>query len=290
MKIKKIEKIDYDGDVYNLHIEDNHNYFANGICVSNCHGLKADEIKGVALKAVNAEYRIGFTGTLPDDKAEYMLIEGITGRVLDQVLLKQLITEKSISDLTINLIKLNYPESIVTRLDQDTYEAEKDFIEKDPSRNKALINIAMMHAKTSQNVLILTKKIDHGERLVAMLAERGITSPFIYGESSRDARQQVRKDLEKDGGHIVVASVGVFAVGVSINRLHVVIFGAAGKSKIRTLQAVGRGVRLHSTKARLQLYDICENLKFSKKHTGDRKRYYKKNELPLKEKEVEINV
>jgi ATP-dependent DNA helicase DinG len=37
MKIKSIKKIDYIDDVYNLHIEDNHNYFANNHCVSNCH-------------------------------------------------------------------------------------------------------------------------------------------------------------------------------------------------------------------------------------------------------------
>ena len=37
MKIKSIKKIDYKEDVYNLHIEDNHNYFANNHCVSNCH-------------------------------------------------------------------------------------------------------------------------------------------------------------------------------------------------------------------------------------------------------------
>ena len=37
MKIKSIKKIDYKDDVYNLHIKDNHNYFANNHCVSNCH-------------------------------------------------------------------------------------------------------------------------------------------------------------------------------------------------------------------------------------------------------------
>jgi superfamily II DNA or RNA helicase len=259
------------------------------ILVDECHGLKADEIKGVALKAVNAEYRLGFTGTLPEDKAEYMLVEGVTGRVLDQVLTKQLIAEKSISDLNINLIRLNYPQAIVDRLSTDTYDAEKSFIEKDESRNKLLINVAKLHADNGQNVLLLVKKIDHGKHLVDMLAARGITSPFIYGETPPEERQQLRKDLEAGGGKIVVASIGVFAVGVSINRLHVVIFGAAGKSKIKTLQAVGRGLRLHSTKAKLQLYDISENLKFSKDHTNDRKKYYKRNEFPLKEKIIEIN-
>lgn len=37
MRIKSIKKIDYKEDVYNLHIKDNHNYFANNHCVSNCH-------------------------------------------------------------------------------------------------------------------------------------------------------------------------------------------------------------------------------------------------------------
>jgi superfamily II DNA or RNA helicase len=260
------------------------------ILVDEAHGLKSDEIKGVALKAVNAEYRLGFTGTLPEDKAEYMLVEGVTGRVLDQVLPKQLIAEKSISDLTINMIRLNYPQSIVDRLSQDTYDAEKTFIENDESRNKLLINVAKIHADNGQNVLLLVKKIDHGKKLVEMLEARGIKSPFIYGETPPEERQQLRRDLEKAGGNIVVASVGVFAVGVSINRLHVVIFGSAGKSKIKTLQAVGRGLRLHSTKSKLQLYDVSENLKFSKDHTNDRKKYYKRNEFPLKEKIIDLNV
>ena len=37
MRIKSIRRIDYVEDVYNLHVEDNHNYFANNHCVSNCH-------------------------------------------------------------------------------------------------------------------------------------------------------------------------------------------------------------------------------------------------------------
>lgn len=39
MKIKKIKKIDYKSDVYNLHVKNNHNYFANNHCVSNCHNF-----------------------------------------------------------------------------------------------------------------------------------------------------------------------------------------------------------------------------------------------------------
>lgn len=37
MKIKKITKIPYKGKVYNISVKDNHNYFAEGILVGNCH-------------------------------------------------------------------------------------------------------------------------------------------------------------------------------------------------------------------------------------------------------------
>lgn len=55
MKLKSIRKIDKPEKVYNLHVEKNHNYFANDICVSNCHGAKAGSIQKCLKKCVNAE-------------------------------------------------------------------------------------------------------------------------------------------------------------------------------------------------------------------------------------------
>lgn len=37
MKLKQINKSFYSGKVYNIEVEDNHNYFANNILVSNCY-------------------------------------------------------------------------------------------------------------------------------------------------------------------------------------------------------------------------------------------------------------
>jgi len=70
MKIKKIEHIDYTGDVYNLHIEDNHNYFVDGNCVKNCHGAKAWVAQQIMQNAIQSFMRIGLTGTIPKDKLD----------------------------------------------------------------------------------------------------------------------------------------------------------------------------------------------------------------------------
>lgn len=37
MKIKTITEVDYNGYVHNVEVADNHNYFCNGVLVSNCH-------------------------------------------------------------------------------------------------------------------------------------------------------------------------------------------------------------------------------------------------------------
>lgn len=288
MKIKNIKKIEHNDEVFNLHIEDNHNYFANDICVSNCHNLKADIVRSVAENMVNASYRLGFTGTMPDPKSDYMLIEGVLGPVVDKVTPGELIKLKQISDIQINILRLNYSESVVKYYETETYEAEKSFVEGDERRNKAIVNIAKKYAENDKNTLILVKKIEHGETIMSMLQEKGVKCNMVCGDTKINERNDIRHNIEKSGGNVVVATVGVYSTGVSIKRLHCVIFAAAGKSKIQTLQSVGRGLRKHDSKKKLQLYDIAENLKFSKDHLRKRLKFYEKNNFPFTTKDIDV--
>ena len=43
MKIKKINKINYNGNVYDLTIENNHNYYISNCLVHNCHEMSNKE-------------------------------------------------------------------------------------------------------------------------------------------------------------------------------------------------------------------------------------------------------
>lgn len=55
MKIKKITKINRNNeDVFNLTVKDNHNYFVNGILVSNCHNTENEVINFMTL-TLNAD-------------------------------------------------------------------------------------------------------------------------------------------------------------------------------------------------------------------------------------------
>ena len=51
------------------------------------------------------------------------------------------------------------------------------------------------------------------------------------------------------------------STGVSIKRLHHVVFASSSKSEIRVLQSVGRGLRMHETKDRVYVWDLVDDLR-----------------------------
>ena len=63
------QKIDYEGDVYNLEVEDDHTYIANGVSVHNCFGT-----------GFLGGYEGGYAEIIAPDDAEKRISQGITGR------------------------------------------------------------------------------------------------------------------------------------------------------------------------------------------------------------------
>ena len=79
MKILSIKEIEKPEETYNLHIQDNHNYFANNINVSNCHRYAADISSEIIKESKNAKCKWGLTGTLPEDTIAKLTLMGLFG-------------------------------------------------------------------------------------------------------------------------------------------------------------------------------------------------------------------
>jgi superfamily II DNA or RNA helicase len=62
--------------------------------------------------------------------------------------------------------------------------------------------------------------------------------------------------------------------GVNIPRLHDIIFFSSFRSKIKVLQSLGRGTRLHESKDKLRVYDIVDDLTYIT-YQGERKVVHK---------------
>lgn len=62
---------------------------------------------------------------------------------------------------------------------------------------------------------------------------------------------------------VIVGSMATMSTGVNIPRLRNAIFAnPTNKSKIKTLQSIGRTLRLHEEKDVAVLYDVVDNLSY----------------------------
>ena len=78
---------------------------------------------------------------------------------------------------------------------------------------------------------------------------------------------------------IVIAISKIFSTGINIKNLHYIIFGSGGKAKIKLIQSIGRGLRLHKEKSKLIIFDIGDNLQYGTQHLAKRLLHYKKESI-----------
>jgi superfamily II DNA or RNA helicase len=271
------------------------------LIVDECHGQKADVVRSVAEGAINTQYRLGFTGTMPEEdrKADTAQIIGTLGPVVDKITTEELQKLKMVSQLKINIPYISYSDEEIKELKssirilmkqkkpREAYQLEKTFTQKHEKRNAFIGKITKKMLDLDRNVLILVNKLDHVDTIVEALKAININPFVVTGQvKDTDERNEVRKKMELSGGNVIVATSGVYSTGISINRLHCVIFADPGKSKITTLQSVGRGLRLHETKDKLYLFDVSDNLVFGNKHLEKRMEFYARNNFDVEIKEI----
>jgi superfamily II DNA or RNA helicase len=150
-----------------------------------------------------------------------------------------------------------------------TYQEEIDWIVTNDLRNKFICDLAN---SLKGNSLILFQFVDkHGKKLKEILdnMNTGRKIFFIHGGTDVEDREEVRKIAETEENAIIIASYGTFSTGVSINRLHNIIFSSPSKSRIRVLQSIGRQLRKSEFKEKAKLYDLADDLcwKSYKNHT-----------------------
>ena len=147
--------------------------------------------------------------------------------------------------------------------------------------------VADIAAIQTETCLILANNIQHCKNLYDLCKKKtsGREVYLITGSTKSDLRSEIRKSAELHKGAIIVATFGCLSTGVSIKNIHSVIFASPTKSTIRTLQSIGRGLRISSSKWKVKLYDIVDDLSYKKyknyalKHFISRLKIYNKQKF-----------
>jgi len=260
------------------------------VLIDECHKLRRGNEINNLLKHITTNHLFGFTGTMPEDKVDQWNIIGKIGPILFEKTSHSLREEEYISDAKIKVLKLKYktkPLYIKSGVSNPTeaYEEENDFLYKNVFRNKI---IAGLSSKLDNNTLVLVDRIEHGLELTNKIKQAAPNKKvyFIRGEMEVEDREKIRVLMEKSTDVVCVAIARIFSTGINIKNLHYIIFAIAGKAKVKILQSIGRGLRLHETKEKLIIFDIADDLVYGKKHLVKRIELYEKEQINYEIKEI----
>jgi superfamily II DNA or RNA helicase len=254
------------------------------------HLFKAQSLTTILTSCINAKYRIGLTGTLDGTKTHKLVLEGLFGQVKQVTTTRELMDKQQVSDFEIKCLILKHPDDICLEMKDKDYQAEIQYLIASEARNKFIKNLAV---SLGNNTLILYQMVaKHGQVLYDMirntekLGDRKVF--FVHGGTETEDREKIREIMERENDAIIVASYGTFSTGINIRNLHNIIFASPSKSRVRSLQSIGRGLRNSEGKDKATLYDIADDLRYKKhmnftlKHFVERVKIYTEEKFPLK--------
>ena len=229
------------------------------------HLFKAKSLTSILNKCTTTPYRVGTTGTLDGTHTHKLVLEGLFGPVYKVTTTKKLINDKTLADLEIFNIILEYSDEIKKAQKGKSYQDEMDFLVQHEARNKFIRNLAIIQ---TSNTLVLFQYVEkHGKVLKDMITEKAVNRKvfFVYGGTDTEQREDIRRITETETDAIIVASYGTFSTGINIKNLHNIIFASPSKSRVRNLQSIGRGLRTSESKTSCKLYDIADDLTWKSK-------------------------
>lgn len=245
-------------------------------------------IQDVSKKCKKADYRLGFTGTLPDEDYDLYNIFGYLGPQIFELKTGDLIDKGVLSKIVIANIIYRYPETVIKENKNRPYAEEIRFIESYKGRYGVLKYI-FKNVNEGENTLILCRHIDHLKTIENYLLKT-LDDKYkvfvIYGNISAEEREHIRMMMEREDNMVLIGTYATMSTGVNIRRLHNIVFFSSYKRKIKILQSIGRGLRVHEDKDKLILWDVVDDLTWKKrtgrkaknyvyKHFEERLKYYK---------------
>lgn len=240
------------------------------VATDEAHTAKANTLISILTRTFGtAKIRFGMSGTYPGkNSVEILTIQSLLGPKLINISAKKLMDKGLISNVKIKSILLHHDNrkfaegvyNIKKRGDgQKAWQLESEYIRNSAKRKTFIKNLT---DKFKSNSLILFHNIDYGTDLYNYLKDncQGKDVFYIDGSTSMEKREYIKKKMEDTSGNvkILVASFGTTSTGVNIKAITNIIFAQGFRSEQVIRQSIGRGLRLHSEKNKLVVFDIVD--------------------------------
>jgi superfamily II DNA or RNA helicase len=269
-------------ELYDLEIENEHNYFVEDVLVHNCHHLNShNSMMAEVLKKTLAPIRIGLSAELPKTEQGKLILEGYLGPVISEFNFDEGVKVGILAKPIFNLIPVPYTQEIGETLrygntkDKDGNLVkgmyQKGIIEN-KSRNRIALTETMKSINNGDSVLLLTgRDTQHGHILKEMAKDIfDLDIHFIYGDTEKQTRPLIQEMLNKKEIKCVISNV-VWKEGINIPSLNHIINVGGEKYPV---QIVGRGSRAINGKTIFHVTDFLDPYKYLSHHTVLRLIFY----------------
>jgi superfamily II DNA or RNA helicase len=248
------------------------------VIVDEVHMAKADALKSLLTGVMSRiPLRWGLTGTIPKEPFESQALKCSLGPVIGKLTASELQSQGVLAQCHVNIVQL------VDHAEFANYQSELKYLLEEPDRLKTIAQL-IAQVNATGNTLVLVDRVAGGHALVELLGDQAV---FVSGATKAKDRQDEYDEVATSTGKIIVATYGVAAVGINLPRIFNLVLVEPGKSFVRVIQSIGRGIRKAEDKDHVQIWDVTSTCKFAKRHLTKRKTFYKEANYPFTQEKLE---
>lgn len=250
----------------------------NCVIVDEAHMSKATILKDMLSGPfAQVPIRWGLTGTIPKEEFEWRSLQVGIGHVINRIRAADLQEQGVLAQCKVNIVQIQDSRTF------SDYQSELKYLLTDPTRLDYIARLVTT-LSSNGNTLVLVDRIECGKELVARMTD-GV---FISGKVKSKDRIEEYDDVATATNKVLVCTFGIAAVGINIPRIFNLVLIEPGKSFVRTIQSIGRGLRKAQDKDSVEIWDITSSCKFSKRHLTHRKAFYTDAKYPWEIQKINI--
>lgn len=246
------------------------------VIVDECHQAKSAVLSELLTGPLShIPIRWGLTGTIPDVALDKIGLLISIGEVSGSLPAHELQEKGVLSECHVNMLQLqDWGE-------YTSYQAELKYLLEDADRLRKISELIRGITATG-NTLVLLDRVNAGTKLQQLIPQ----SVFLSGKDSVADRKTFYEEMENTNNQCLLATYGIASTGINIVKIHNVVLIEPGKSFVRTIQSIGRGLRKGFDKDFVNIWDISSTLRYSKRHLTRRKKFYKDSKYPFSLEQV----
>lgn len=288
------------------------------ICIDEAHHLTSQSVQNILKASVSKIHSWGFTGTLPQEGTiESFCCHSLMGPTIKKITTTYLVKDGWIVPPEIYQIYINHSEEdIIDFYIKKGKSLLKNSINKELENHLSKTDFAKylskvlngpqglaleqqtaiygpLHQKCilsliqkDKNTIIFAHSIKYIQYLKEYLKKYMSLNIFsIQGSTPIKERNKIIEIMNSPSkGNILIASFGCISTGITFSNIDIGIFAQPFKSRIISLQSIGRGLLKNKEKKFFIVYDLIDKIPFSnrlEKHGRERLSSYKEENFSV---------